>query len=74
LISLRRWRPLWSAIGSLIAVTAFVVTLSFLVTTPGVWEVTNPFGGFWMKGLLLLGAALSSAAEALKAAAEAGKV
>ena len=71
LISLRRWKPLWSAIGSLIAVATFLVTLSFLITTPGVWEPTNPFGGFLMKDLLLLGAALSSAAEALKSAGSA---
>lgn len=46
LMSLRRWQPLWSAIGSLIAVGTFLVTLSFLFTTPGVWEPSNPFGGF----------------------------
>jgi uncharacterized membrane protein YkgB len=68
LISLRHWKPLWSAVGSLIAVATFLVTLSFLLTTSGVWEPSSPFGGFLMKDLLLLGAALSSAAEALKSA------
>jgi reactive chlorine resistance protein C len=71
LISLRRWKPLWSAVGSLIALGTFLVTLSFLITTPGVWDPSNPFGGFLMKDLLLLGAALSSAAEALKSAGSA---
>lgn len=69
LISARRWQPMWSAIGSLIAALTFLVTLSFLITTPGVWQPENPFGGFLMKDVLLLGAALASAAEALKAAA-----
>ena len=67
-ICLRTWKPFWSAIGSLIAVGTFLVTLSFLITTPGVWDPTNPFGGFLMKDLLLLGAALFTAAEALQAA------
>src|SRR3954466_4887320 len=34
-------RPLWpraSALGSALAVGLFLTTLSFLVTTPGVWE------------------------------------
>jgi uncharacterized membrane protein YkgB len=44
------------------------VTLSFLVSTPGVLEPTNPFGGFLMKDVILLGAALYTAAEALQAA------
>jgi reactive chlorine resistance protein C len=68
LISARRWKPLWSAYGSLIAVGTFVVTLSFLITTPGVWDPSNPFGGFLMKDLLLLGAAIASTGEALRAA------
>lgn len=69
LMSVRRWRPSWSAIGSLIASGTFVVTLSFLFTTPDVWSPSNPWGGFLMKDVLLLGAALYTAAEALEAAA-----
>src|SRR5262245_20430312 len=68
LIALRRWRPELSAVGSLLASCTFVVTLSFLVTTPGVLAPTNPFGGFLMKDVILLGAALYTAAEALDAA------
>jgi len=68
LMGLRRWRPALSAIGSLLASCTFVVTLSFLVTTPGVLAPTNPFGGFLMKDVILLGAALYTAAEALDAA------
>ena len=68
LIGLRRWRPDLSAVGSLLAAGTFVVTLSFLVSTPGVLAPTNPFGGFLMKDVMFLGAALYTAAEALEAA------
>ena len=52
----------------LIASFTFTVTLSFLITTPGVLAPDNPFGGFLMKDIILLGAALYTAAEALSAA------
>lgn len=68
LICTRRWRPRLSAVGSLIAAGTFLVTLSFLITTPGVFSPTNPFGGFILKDVMLLGAALTTAAEALEAA------
>lgn len=68
LIALRRWRPALSAVGSLLAAGTFLVTLSFLVSTPGVLAPTNPFGGFLMKDVMFLGAALYTAAEALEAA------
>jgi uncharacterized membrane protein YkgB len=70
LICMRRWQPLLAAVGSLLAVGTFLVTVSFLVTTPGIWEPTNPFGGFILKDIVLLGAALWSSAEALRAAAQ----
>ena len=68
LIGLRRWRPGLSAVGSLLAAGTFLVTLSFLASTPGVFAPTNPFGGFLMKDVMFLGAALYTAAEALEAA------
>ncbi len=58
----RRWFPLVSAYGSLAAAATFLVTLSFLFTTPGA-----PVG-FLMKDLILFGAALYTAAEAFAAA------
>jgi uncharacterized membrane protein YkgB len=67
LIALRHWNPRLSATGSLIAVATFVVTLSFLVTTPGALSPENPIGGFLMKDLILLGAALYTAGEARSA-------
>jgi uncharacterized membrane protein YkgB len=68
LMSLRRYRPALSALGSLLAAATFTVTVSFLATTPGVFAPDNPFGGFLMKDVVLLGAALYAAAEALGAA------
>jgi reactive chlorine resistance protein C len=67
LMCARRFRPALSAFGSLLAAGTFVVTLSFLVTTPGVLAPGHPAGGFLMKDLILLGAALYTAAEALSA-------
>jgi uncharacterized membrane protein YkgB len=67
LMSVRPWSPrLWAA-GSALASATFVITVSFLVTTPGVFSPDNPFGGFLLKDIILLGAALHSLAEALDA-------
>src|SRR5262245_45248498 len=68
-------RPFWpraSALGSALAVGMFLTTLSFLVTTPGVWA--SSAGGFpalsafpgqaLIKDLALLGIALWSLGEA----------
>ena len=65
LMATRPWAPRLSTVGSLIAAGTFLVTLSFLVTTPGALAPDSPFGGFLMKDILLLGAALFTAAEAL---------
>jgi len=60
----RRWWPIVAAIGSLGAALTFVFTFSFLFTTP---NVSTELGGFLMKDLILLGAALWRAGEALQA-------
>src|SRR3954452_4827048 len=44
LIAARPFSPRASAVGSALAVGMFLTTLSFLVTTPGVWEPS--LGGF----------------------------
>ena len=67
LIATRRWAPRASAIGSVAATGMFLVTLSFLFTTPNVGESS----GFLLKDLTLLGAALWSSGEALSTRAEA---
>src|SRR5690348_4692844 len=64
LIVVRRWSPRASAIGSTAAVGMFLITLSFIVTTPNLGEGT----AFLLKDLTLLGAALWTAGEAFDAA------
>ena len=70
-------RPFWpkvSAIGSFGSIITYVITLSFLLTTPGVWEPGYGFpfpsgmpGQFLLKDLVLLGASIWTAGEALQA-------
>src|SRR5919205_943173 len=71
-------RPFWpraSALGSALAVGMFLTTLSFLVTTPGVWEpsaggfpaLSGKPGQFLIKDLALLGISLWSFGESWKA-------
>lgn len=68
LIGVRRWFPLATVVGSVMAIGMFVVTLSFLVTTP---NQSPDAQGFLMKDFFLLGVAVWSAGEALTAAAAA---
>jgi len=51
-------------IGSLGATIAFATTLSFLFTTP---DLSPGWSGFLMKDLVLLGAALWTAGDSLRA-------
>jgi hypothetical protein len=46
-----------------------LTTLSFLFTTPGALSLKHPASGFPMKDVVLLGAMIATAAEALRAAA-----
>ena len=74
LIALRMVWPLGSALGSGLAAGMFLTTLTFLVTTPG-WEpslggfpaLSAMPGQFLLKDLVLLGASLFTAGEALAA-------
>ena len=75
LIVTRAWWPRLSALGSIGAAVAFVITLSFMLTTPGVWEPGYGFGylsalpgQFPAKDLVLLGVSIWTAAEAWRAA------
>jgi uncharacterized membrane protein YkgB len=70
LIAARRWAPRVSGYGSLAAVGMFLITLSFLLTTPGALAPTSPVNQFLLKDIVLLGAALLTAAEALGASRE----
>lgn len=74
LIATRSFLPKLSAIGSLGAVIMFIITLSFSLTTPGVWQPGYGFpypspmpGQFLAKDLILLGAAIWTAGEAFLA-------
>lgn len=78
LIASRRFLPLASTIGSLGATGMFLTTLSFLLTTPGVWSSVPSFpvpvpagaGGFLIKDVFLLGAAAYTCGEAFSASKE----
>lgn len=74
LIALRPWSPRMSAAGSALAVGMFLTTLSFLFSTPGVIEASMGFpalsgmpGQFLLKDAVLLGAALWTLGDSLKA-------
>jgi reactive chlorine resistance protein C len=64
LLAVRPWWPRASVIGSLGATIAFAITLSFLFTTP---DLSPAWSGFLMKDLVLVGAALWTAADSLRA-------
>lgn len=66
-IAARPIAPAVSALGSLAGVGTFLTTLSFLFSTPGALSLKHPAGGFLMKDVVLLGACLATAAEALAA-------
>jgi uncharacterized membrane protein YkgB len=68
LVATRPWLPRVSGYASLAGSLTFVVTLSFLFTTPCALDPTSPAFGFLIKDIFLLGAALVTAAEALRGA------
>lgn len=74
LIAVRPLAPRASALGSLGATGMFATTLSFLATTPEAWQERRNepklsiVGQFLVKDVVLLGAALLTAAESLQAA------
>ena len=61
----RRLLPRVSSLASLGASGMLLATLSFLFSTPGVLDPISPAFGFLVKDLILLGAALYTAGEAL---------
>lgn len=75
LLALRPLAPRLTVLGSIGAILTFLVTLSFLVTTPGAFESVPGFplpvpgmaGGFLIKDVFLLGAAVWSLGEAMGA-------
>ena len=73
LIAVRPFSARLSFIGSIGAIITFVLTVSFLFSTPGVFQISHGFpllgdaGQFLIKDLVLLGASIWTAAEARKA-------
>ena len=64
LLGVRPWWPRASVLGSFGAIIAFVLTLSFLGTTP---DLSPAWSGFLMKDLILVGAAFWTAGDSLRA-------
>jgi len=74
LIAARPFSPKASALGSFGAIIMFLITLTFLLSTPGVWQPEYGFpclspmpGQFIAKDVLFLSAAVWTAGEALNA-------
>ena len=73
-IALRGLSAKAAVVGSALAVATFVVTLSFFLTAPGVWDTALGFpflggtGQFIVKDIVLLGASLWSLGESLASA------
>ena len=74
LIAARPYSARLSALGSLLAIGMFLTTLSFMLSTPGVVEPSQGFpilsvvpGQFLLKDVVLLGASIWTAGEALRA-------
>ena len=80
LIAARPFSPRVSALGSALAVGMFLTTLSFLVTTPGVWApslggfpaLSAVPGQFLLKDLALLGISLWTLGEAWQVSEQRG--
>jgi reactive chlorine resistance protein C len=79
LLAVKPWAPRLSAVGSVIAIGLFVATLSFLFTTPGVFEASqggfpmlSSTGQFLIKDVALLGVSVWSLADALRTAKAVG--
>jgi uncharacterized membrane protein YkgB len=80
LIAARPFSPRASALGCALAVGMFLTTLSFLITTPGVWEpsvggfpaLSAVPGQFLIKDLTLLGISFWTLGEAWQASEQRG--
>lgn len=75
LIAIKPISPKLSVLGSFGAIAMFLTTLTFMFTTPGVWQKDYGFpalsaspGQFLIKDVVLLAAAIWTAGDALRAA------
>jgi len=70
LIAVKPWWPKASVVGSALAILLFAATISFLLTTPGVFEhfpLLTLTGGFLIKDVALLGISVWTLTDALGA-------
>ena len=74
MIALRIIAPRLALLGGIGAIISFIITLSFMLTTPGIWEPNYGFlalsalpGQFLAKDLVLLGMSIWVTGEALNA-------
>ena len=74
LLAVKPWWPKVSVLGSVMAVGLFLATISFLVTTPGIWEESaggfpalSSTGQFLIKDVALIGLAVWTLGDALRA-------
>ena len=74
LLAVKPWWPRVSVFGSLLAIMLFLGTISFMVTTPGVFDAAQGGfpalsleGGFLMKDIALLGISVWTLTDALRA-------
>ena len=74
LLAVKPWWPRLSVAGSLLSIVLFMSTISFMVTTPGVFEATQGgfpalslTGGFLMKDIALLGISVWTLGDAVRA-------
>ena len=74
LIAVKPWWPKLSVLGSALAILLFAATISFLFTTPGVFEesvggfpLLSMTGGFLIKDVALLGISAWTLSDALRA-------
>lgn len=73
LLAIKPWAPRLSAIGSVVAIGLFVATMTFLFSTPGVFEAAeggfpmlSSTGQFLIKDAALLGISVWTLADALR--------
>lgn len=76
LLAVKPWAPRASIVGSIMAIGLFIATLSFILTTPGVWAasaggfpVLSDVGGFLIKDVALLGVSVWTLSDALRSSA-----
>jgi uncharacterized membrane protein YkgB len=79
LLAVKPLAPRLSAVGSVMAIGLFVATITFLFTTPGVFEasaggfpILSSSGQFLIKDAALLGVSVWTLADALRATRTAG--